>query len=85
MKNQTNTNIVRRSSLALALALAIWFPVQALSAGPGEGKMMMEGNMMNQSGGWMGGWAGGGMWLWTVVGILVIVLLVVAISKLSKK
>jgi hypothetical protein len=33
----------------------------------------------------MGGWASGGMWVWTVVGILVVVLLVVAIIKLSKK
>jgi heme exporter protein D len=32
----------------------------------------------------MGG-IGGGMWVWTVVGILVVVLLVVAIRKLSKK
>ncbi len=88
MKSQSNTNIVIRSSLALALVLVIWSPVLALSAGPGDGKMM-EGNMMNQSGGWMGGWAdgwmGGGMWLWTVVGILVIVLLVVVISRLINK
>jgi hypothetical protein len=41
--------------------------------------------MMNKTDGWMGGWAGGGMWVWTVVGILVVVLLVVVISKLSKK
>ena len=40
--------------------------------------------MMNQTG-WMGGWAGGGMWVLTVVGVLVVVLLVVAINKLSKK
>ena len=40
---------------------------------------------MNQSDGWMNGWSGGGMWLWTVIGVLVVVLLVVAISKLSKK
>jgi hypothetical protein len=33
----------------------------------------------------MGGWAGGGMWLWTVIGILVVVLLVVVIIKLSRK
>ncbi len=41
-------------------------------------------NMMN---GWMGGsgWMGGGMWIWTEVGVLVVVLLVVAISKLSTK
>ena len=41
--------------------------------------------MMNHADGWMGGWAGGGMWVWTVIGVLVIVLLVVVISKLSKK
>ena len=41
--------------------------------------------MMNQSDGWMNGWSGGGMWLWTVLGVLVVVLLVVVISKLSKK
>ena len=40
---------------------------------------------MNQPGGWMNGWAGGGMWLWTVIGVLVVVLLVVAINKLSNK
>ena len=37
--------------------------------------------MMNYSDGWMGG----GMWLWTVIGVLVVVLLVVAINKQSKK
>jgi hypothetical protein len=31
----------------------------------------------------MGGWMGGGMWLWTVIGVLVVVLLVVAINKMS--
>ena len=33
----------------------------------------------------MGGWAGGGMWLWAVIGVVVVVLLVVVIGKLSKK
>ena len=28
---------------------------------------------------------GGGMWLWTVIGVLVVVLLIVAINKQSKK
>jgi hypothetical protein len=37
--------------------------------------------MMNHSFGWMGG----GMWLWTVIGVLLVVLLVVAIGKLSRK
>jgi len=39
--------------------------------------------MMN---GWMGGsgWMGG-MWIWTVIAVLVVVLLVVLINKLSTK
>jgi hypothetical protein len=28
---------------------------------------------------------GGGMWLWTVIGVLVVILLFVLINKLSKK
>jgi uncharacterized membrane protein len=39
------------------------------------------GSMMNHTGGWMGG----GMWLWTVIGVLVVVLLVVMIIKVSRK
>ena len=31
------------------------------------------------------GWMGAGMWIWTVIGALVVVLLVFAINKLSKK
>lgn len=37
--------------------------------------------MMNYSNGWMGG----GMWMWMVIGVLVVVLLVVLINKLSRK
>jgi hypothetical protein len=37
--------------------------------------------MMNHTDGWMGG----GMWIWTMVGAVVVVLLVVAITKLSKR
>ena len=43
---------------------------------------------MNGMNGWMGGgngWMGDGMWLWTIIGVLVAVLLVVLISKVSKK
>jgi hypothetical protein len=47
--------------------------------------MMNQTDMMNHTDGWMGGWAGGGMWIWTVIGVLVVVLLVVVIAKLSKK
>jgi len=31
------------------------------------------------------GWMGGGMWIWTVIGVLAVVLLVVLIKKVSKK
>ncbi len=33
----------------------------------------------------MDGWVGGGMWIWTVIGVLVVVLLIVVISKQSNK
>src|ERR1019366_4189784 len=49
MKHQTHTNLVIRSSLALAMALAIWSPVQARSAEPADGKVMAEGKMMMES------------------------------------
>lgn len=41
--------------------------------------------MMNHRDGWMSGWTGGGMWIWTVVGVLAAVLLVVVIYRLTKK
>ena len=37
--------------------------------------------MMNNGYGWMGG----GMWLWTLIGVLVVVLLAVLINKVSRK
>ena len=37
--------------------------------------------MMNQTNGGMGG----GMWFWGVVSVLVVIMLVVAIGKLSRK
>ena len=40
---------------------------------------------MNHADGWMIGWMGGGMWVWTVLGVVVAILLVVVIGKLSKK
>jgi hypothetical protein len=43
---------------------------------------------MHYGNGWMGGmngWMGGGMWLWTVIGVLLVVVLAVAIGKLSKR
>lgn len=41
--------------------------------------------MMNHTDGWMGGWTVGGMWIWAVIGVLVVTLPVVAITRLSKK
>ena len=41
--------------------------------------------MMNHANGWMNSWMGGSMYIWPVVGTLVVVLLVVAIMKMSKK
>ena len=79
MKNRPNTNLIIRSILAFALALAIWSPVQALSAEPAGG------NMMNHTNGGMGGWTSGWIWVWTVVGVLVAVLLVAVIIKMFKK
>ena len=46
MNNQKNTTLITRTSLALALALAIWFPVLARSAESEGGKMKMGGKMM---------------------------------------
>jgi hypothetical protein len=40
--------------------------------------------MMNQSSGWTG-WAGGGMWLWGAICILVVVLLLRLVAKMAKK
>ena len=52
MKNKTNRNLFIGSSLtlvlALALALAIWSPALSQSAEPMEGKMMMDGKMMER-------------------------------------
>jgi hypothetical protein len=33
----------------------------------------------------MSGWSGGGMWVWGVIGLAVVVLLFVVIGKMSKK
>ena len=79
MKHQTNTNLVIPSGRLLALA---WFPVQALMAN------QMGGGMGGTNGGMGGtnGWMGGGMWIWTVViAVLVVVLLAVVINRRSKK
>lgn len=40
---------------------------------------------MRHANGWMTGWSGGGIWIWTVVGVLLVVVLVVVISKISKR
>ena len=42
-------------------------------------------NMMNHSDGWMSGWPGGGMWIGTTLGIVVVVPLLVLIIKLARR
>ena len=32
--------------------------------------------MMNHADGWMGGWAGGQMWIWAALAVLVVVVVV---------
>ena len=44
-----------------------------------------DGWMHGWSDGWMGGSTGGGAWILPVIGIVIVILLVVVISKLSKK
>ncbi|WP_020676800.1 hypothetical protein [Geopsychrobacter electrodiphilus] len=47
---------------------------------------MNSSDMMNHNGGWMNhGWMGGGMFLWSVISVLLVVLLAVLINKISKK
>jgi flagellar biosynthesis protein FliP len=45
MKTQTRSNLILRSGLSLALALAVLSPVQSQSAEHAEGKKMPEGQM----------------------------------------
>jgi len=40
---------------------------------------------MHDTSGWMGGWSSGGMWVFAVIAVVVVVSLVVVIGKLSKK
>ena len=48
MKNQTNMNLVIRSSLAVALALAVWSPIQAQSGEPARVKNTAAAKMMER-------------------------------------
>ena len=48
MKTGTTANLFIRSSLVLALALAIWSPIQAQSAEPAQMKNMTEAKMMER-------------------------------------
>jgi hypothetical protein len=41
--------------------------------------------MMNHADGWMNGWMGGGAWIWLVICALMLVVLVVALNRRSKK
>jgi uncharacterized membrane protein len=61
---------------------------QSIGGKPGCDLLYMRNGgdfMMNNSYGWMGAGAGGGMWILTVIGVFVVVLLVVLIKKVSTK
>ena len=65
---------------ALGVFFAFLMVITAAFAQMGDGQGMGQGSMNHPN-----GWMGGGMWLWTVIGVLVVVLLVVLINKVSKK
>jgi hypothetical protein len=71
---------IRSNLVVLAFALAICSPVRVLHAQPAQ-----EHGMHDTDGGWTGEWAGGGMWLWTVIAVLVVALLVIVIVRLSRR
>jgi uncharacterized integral membrane protein len=41
--------------------------------------------VMKHPDGWMNRWLGGGMWAWTMVGILLVILLAVLIGRATRK
>lgn len=61
--------------MTLLPPLTVWVPSGGLA------RRNERRSTMNHTDGWMGG----GMWIWTVIGVVVVVLLVVLIGKLSKK
>ena len=47
MNNQTQTSLLLRSGLTLALALILWSPIESQAAEPAMGKTMAGDNMMD--------------------------------------
>lgn len=41
--------------------------------------------MPHHVGGWMTGWGGGGLWVWAILGVVVVMLLAVIVNKITKK
>ena len=41
--------------------------------------------MPHHVGGWMTGWGGGGLWIWAILGVVVVILLAVIVNKVTKK
>jgi len=70
----------KMKTVAFGVFFAFVMAGTAAFAQMGSGQGMGQGSM-NHANGWMGG----GMWLWTGIGVLVVVLLVVLINKLSNK
>jgi hypothetical protein len=40
---------------------------------------------MHHTYGWMGGWMGGGSWIWPLSGALVVALAIIVIMKVSRR
>jgi hypothetical protein len=78
-----------QARLALRLSWAVWASACSIHfvATTKQRKIRdaKEGRFMMNYGGWMNGLAGGGMWIWTLIGVLVVVLLFVLIQKVSTK
>jgi cobalamin biosynthesis Mg chelatase CobN len=79
MKNLRIPRVIFR---AVVLLTVVSTALPTLIAQPA---MQENGSMMNNTEGGMQGWTSGGMWVWPMVGVLAVVLLVVAIFRMTKK
>jgi len=68
-------------------AQVLGYPAVSWSQRDERNPIMMNttNGMMNHMDGWASRWMGGGMWLWTVIGVLAVVLLVVLFIMVSRK
>ncbi len=41
--------------------------------------------MPHHAGGWMTGWGGAELWVWAIIGAVVVILLAVIVNKITRK